>query len=182
MQAGDDAMVWWYNGDSYATNYARLHAIVEVTEADYTQSLLYAAVGWYEVQTYQGQMTGCAQVSWRVKQSSVDFVPVSLVRGQMMVAHVCTSDCVVAQRCPSHIVAPDESESAKSGRSPRPVADRECAACVACTSAHPQIFHCHPPRHVIRNKKLTENSKAWTANLFNVFSEADGFTAGRQRA
>jgi hypothetical protein len=24
LQAGDDAMVWWYNGDSYATNYARL--------------------------------------------------------------------------------------------------------------------------------------------------------------
>ena len=148
IQASDDAMVWWYNGDSYATNYARLHAIVEVTDADYTQSLLYAAVGWYEVQTYQGQMTGCAQVSWPVKQSSVDFVPVSLVRGQIMVAHVCTSGCVVAQRCacPSHIVAPDDPELAKSGRSPRPVADRECAACVACTSAHaPTDFPLPPP-------------------------------------
>jgi len=181
LQAGDDAMVWWYENESYSAMYARIIAIVEVTDPVCARSLLYAAVGWYEVQAVTNQLTGCAQVSWPVMQDVMEFVPVSLVRGQVMVTHVCTAKCVVARRCTDHIVVPDEPGLDKFGRSPRPVDGHDCPGCAVARS---QTFH-HPPPRNIRARgggAPKENSAKWTADLFNVFTEADGFTAGRQRA
>ena len=141
------------------------------------RSLMYAGVGWYEVlkSKKKNGLTGCTQVSWPVKQAVMDFVPVGLVRGQVMVTHICTKQCVVKRRCAQHITVPNNPEQDTSGRSPRPDANVDCTL---CANAQPQVFHCHPSR---TTRGGAENNKKWLADLFNVFTEADGFTAGRRR-